>query len=270
MSSVKEGKTGVFEDEFSIRKANAKKLAAGYTKQKRFMECCYLSFATYLWFTQFIIVARYFVHSGEVNLVHLAWSPLMVFFAMTLADFIGGMAHWGLDTWGTPETVVFGKFIRSFREHHVDQVAMTKHDFIETNADTTLPLIPVLLLQRYYLFSANTHGNYEYNIDSENVGRHVFLLTLTIFIAITNEVHKWSHMAKPPVLARFLMRCHLILTPRVHRKHHRGNFDISYCITTGWLNGFLDAVKFWRLAESVVTALTGALPRANDQNLLGK
>ncbi|RNF15422.1 ubiquitin-conjugating enzyme variant Kua like proteinue [Trypanosoma conorhini] len=270
MNSESGNSSPVATGDHRIRKANAEKLAAGYTKKKRLMECCYLYISTYLWFTQFVIVARYFVHGGQADLLQLAWSPLMILCAMTLADFISGLAHWGLDTWGTPDTLIFGNFIRSFREHHVDQVAMTKHDFIETNADTTLPLIPLLLLQRYCLSRPNTHGKYEYNIHNGNVGGHVFLLTLTIFVALTNEVHKWSHMAKPPAVVRFLMSCHVILTPRGHRKHHTGNYDQSYCITTGWMNGILDYINFWRWAETVVTALTGEIPRANDQQLLGK
>ncbi|ORC89382.1 putative ubiquitin-conjugating enzyme variant Kua [Trypanosoma theileri] len=288
MKHMKGGEVPAPDGDPSVRKANAKKLAAGYTKKKRFLECCYLSLATYLWFTQFLVIARYFVHSGDAKITQLAWTPLMMVCAMTLADFIGGIAHWGLDTWGTPDTPVFGNFIRSFREHHVDQAAMTKHDFIETNADTTLPLIPVLLLQRYFLYygarssttaaAAQTIGeghsssssSYAYNVSNENVGMHVFLLTLTLCIAFTNEIHKWSHEAKPNPVARALMAHNVILTPLGHRRHHRDNHDISYCITTGWLNVFLDKVEFWRKAETVVTALTGAIPRANDQHLLGK
>ncbi|KAH9597518.1 B domain of TMEM189 [Trypanosoma melophagium] len=284
MKDMRGGELPAPDGDSTVRKENAKKLASGYTKKKRFLECCYLSLATYLWFTQFLVVARYFVHGGEANTIQLAWTPIMIFFAMALADFISGIAHWGLDTWGTPDTPVFGNFIRSFREHHVDQSAMTKHDFIETNADTTLPLIPVLLLQRYFLYYSvgsssssaqkqnvgEGNSSYMYNVRNENVGGHVFLLTLTLFIAFTNEIHKWSHEAKPNPLARVLMAYNIILTPRGHRKHHRDNHDISYCITTGWLNGLLDKVEFWRKAETVVTALTGALPRANDQQLLGK
>ncbi|KEG11916.1 putative ubiquitin-conjugating enzyme variant Kua [Trypanosoma grayi] len=270
MSGKTGGESPAREGDPTVRKANAKKLAAGYTKKKRFLECCYLSVATYLWFTQFIGVARYFVHSGEAQLVQLAWIPLMIVSAMALADFISGIAHWGLDTWGTPDTMVFGNFIRSFREHHVDQVAMTKHDFIETNADTTLPLIPVLLLQRYFLNCPNVHNKYIYNVHNGNVGGHVFLLTLTLFVAFTNEFHKWAHEVKPNVVARFLMSKNLILTPLVHRKHHRDNYDSGYCITTGWMNSGLDRIDFWRKAEVVVTALTGEIPRANDQWMLGK
>lgn len=257
------------ETDFTLRKKNAKELAAGYTRKKRFMEYCYLSVGSFLWFTQFIIVARYFVHSGEVSKTQLLLSFFSFISAMFCAEFIGGLAHWAFDTWGSPKTFFFGTFIRSFREHHVDQSAITRHDFVETNADTMLPLIPVLLLQRYFIYCTNEHGKYPYNIHPENVAGHVFLLIVTLFVAITNEIHKWAHQKRPHVFARVLIFCNIVLNPIVHRKHHSGNYDCSYCITTGWMNWYLDKINFWRKAEAVITALTGAIPRANDKKLLG-
>jgi hypothetical protein len=68
---------------------------------------------------------------------------------MVVADIFSGFIHWGLekscdsfcifsiylffrfDTWGTINTPVFGRFIRSFREHHLDAYEMCNHDFIE-------------------------------------------------------------------------------------------------------------------------------------------
>ncbi|EPY33130.1 ubiquitin-conjugating enzyme E2 variant [Strigomonas culicis] len=259
------------EADLSVRKANAQKLAAGYTKTKRFCECCYLSLATFLWLSNCVATGRYFVFASDAKFTVLIYMPLYIAAAMALADLVSGLAHWGLDTWGTPDTVIFGNFIRSFREHHVDQTAMCKHDFIETNADTTLPLLPVLIGQFVLLRMANHSGNgYSVNLHRDNVGIHVFLNTLALFVAFTNEIHKWSHQFKQAPLVRSMMGYGLLLSPVAHRKHHKDPYDCSYCITTGWLNPPLDAIRFWRGLEFVVSALTGAVPRANDQSMLGK
>lgn len=270
-SNLRSGELKTREIDPSVRRSNAKKLAAGYTKKKRAMECCYLSLSTLFWCLNFIAVGRYFVVSNDANLMQLVWMPLCITAAAALADFISGLAHWGLDTWGTVDTPVFGVFIRSFREHHVDQTAMCKHDFIETNADTTLPLLPLLILQRYYICKQNAGmNNYAYNIHNRNVGSHVFLLTLTFLIAITNEIHKWSHQIRQVLVIRWCMKWGILLSPVAHRRHHKDPFDRSYCITTGWINPLLDTISFWRYLEQIVTALTGAIPRANDQAMLGK
>lgn len=267
------GETVAREGDPSVRKANAQKLAAGYTKTKRFMEWCYLSTSTFLWCYNIIAVGRYFTRATDANLMQLVWMPLYVLGAMTLADLVSGLAHWGLDTWGTPATPVFGNFIRSFREHHVDQTAMCKHDFVETNADTTLPLLPAVFLEFVLLrFVSNKSGNGydQYNLHAGNVGLHVFALTFFLLVAITNEIHKWSHQVKQAPAVRYMMSHGILLSPIAHRKHHKDPFDCSYCITTGWLNPLLDRIHFWRYLEALVTSATGEIPRANDQAMLGK
>ncbi|CAJ1008294.1 putative B domain of TMEM189, localization domain containing protein [Leishmania naiffi] len=259
------------EGDPSVRRANAKKLGAGYTKKKRLLECCYLSASTFLWCNNVISCGRYFVFASDANVMQLLWMPLFIIAAMTLADLVSGLAHWGLDTWGTPDTPIFGSFIRSFREHHVSQSAMCRHDFIETNADTTLPLLPLLLLQYSYVRSENHSGNgYVNNLHVRNIGAHVFFCTLFAFIAITNEIHKWAHQAKQPRIVRKAMDIGILLSPTAHRRHHKDPFDRTYCITTGWLNPLFDSTNFWRHLESLVSSITGEIPRANDQELLGK
>ncbi|KAG5502381.1 hypothetical protein JIQ42_05258 [Leishmania sp. Namibia] len=259
------------EGDPSVRRANAKKLAAGYTRKKRFLECCYLSASAFLWCSNVVSCGRYFVFSPDANAMQLLWMPLFIIAAMALADLVSGLAHWGLDTWGSPDTPIFGSFIRSFREHHVNQTAMCRHDFIETNADTTLPLLPVLLMQYACVHSTNHSGNgYAANLHVRNIGAHVFLCTFFLFVGITNEIHKWSHQAKQSRVVRKAMDIGIILSPISHRKHHKDPFDRTYCITTGWLNPLLDSVNFWRRLESLVSSVTGAVPRSNDQALLGK
>src|SRR5690348_9513216 len=59
------------------------------------------------------------------------WLALCAFMVgFVAADFVSGFVHWAADTWGTPEWPVIGKaLIRPFREHHVDEKEITRHDF---------------------------------------------------------------------------------------------------------------------------------------------
>jgi ubiquitin-conjugating enzyme E2 variant len=61
-----------------------------------------------------------------------------------------------------------------------------------------------------------------------------------------------------------LQRCHLILPPEHHARHHSAPFDQHYCITVGWMNVPLQRIGFFRMLERFVTAATGALPRHDD------
>src|SRR6266851_987243 len=78
-------------------------------------------------------------------------SPWLVLSAVLLAylaaDLVSGVVHWAGDSWGTPEWPLFGSsLIRPFREHHVEQTAITRHDFIETNGSNCLVSTPVALV----------------------------------------------------------------------------------------------------------------------------
>ena len=47
----------------------------------------------------------------------------------------------------------------------------------------------------------------------------------------------------------------LILSPAVHAQHHRGDFSHGYCVTTGWLNPALDALRVLPRCERVLRGL---------------
>ena len=260
----------------SIRKENAKKLAEGYSATKRTVEVCSVLSFCFLYGSEVVRIGRWFVHTNHLHeanddannnttmTVLLVQSVCSFFIAVAAADFFSGVAHWALDTWGSPSTAVFGALIRSFREHHVDQMAITRHDVIETNGDNTMAVLPILLwlcfqpIQSCSLFHSTS-----------SIVLHVFLTSLVLFVALTNQFHKWAHQASPPPLPiRMLMNRSIILSPRNHRVHHSGEFEKYYCITTGWLNYPLDAIGFWRIAEKVITAVTGAIPRADDKDTL--
>ncbi len=182
----------------------------------------------------------------------LALSAFMV--GYVFADFISGFVHWAADTWGTPDWPVIGKaLIRPFREHHVDEKEITRHDFVETNGNNCFvsiaPAAGAALLPQAgagWFFAAAT----------------IFALCLSIFG--TNQFHKWSHMDEPPRAVALLQRANLILPPEHHALHHSAPYAKYYCITVGWLNEALFRLRFFQTLERAITALTGMVPREDD------
>jgi len=177
-----------------------------------------------------------------------------------LADFISGVVHWSADTWGSTDWPIVGQsLIRSFREHHVDQKAITRHDFIETNGNNCLISLPILFsLYFVHLDSASKATLFFF----------VLTISLTSFIFLTNQFHKWSHEDKVPDIIQWLQKSHLILPKNHHDYHHVFPYTSNYCITNGWMNPLLSRVHFFPRLESMITRLTGAEPRKNDLALV--
>jgi len=237
------------------KREKQKLLSAKYTPEKRRME----KIAIAVFFSLFTVSlvrlwqATIFGAQGNAYL----W-PLSFLLGWVLADLASGLVHWALDTWGSIDTPVVGAtFIRSFREHHVDPVAMCKHDFVETNGDSCLAASPAVL--------ACALAPHAWLLEDRLA---FFLVGATVWGALgavlTNQFHKWSHERSRPALVSALQQAHLVLPPRHHNAHHTPPFDCYYCITTGWLNPLLTVTRFWRLFESVIVACTGAEPRIDD------
>ena len=230
---------------------DAGELEAGYTTQHRTYEICGMVAATgaCAW-----LIAALLSSGASAG----AWLPLAILTGILMSDFISGFVHWLFDTWGSLDTPVFGKLaIRTFRHHHVDEKAITRHDFIETNGhNITLTTIWSLVGVAILRFQA-VIGNVEaFMCDA--------LLSAVFFTAITSQVHKWAHEDAPPSLISFLQRTGLLLGPTHHAVHHAAPYNRNYCITVGWLNAPLRAVRFFETLERLITMVTGALPRADD------
>lgn len=180
--------------------------------------------------------------------------PLAILVGYLGADFISGFFHWLFDTWGRPGTPLIGRtLVRTFREHHVDPLAITRHDFVETNGSNMLAGAALTALG--------------FALRGSDRGANLLaccLLSTALFLAMTSQIHKWAHMAEPPAMVRLLQRSRMLLSKEAHALHHAAPFVHSYCITCGWLNGPLSFLRFFRVLESLVTAVTGALPRADD------
>jgi ubiquitin-conjugating enzyme E2 variant len=181
----------------------------------------------------------------------LAISAFMLGFVA--ADFVSGFVHWTADTWGTADWPIIGTaLIRPFREHHVDEKEITRHDFIETNGNNCFisiaPAACAALLPdgTVWFFAAAV----------------TFSMCFAIFG--TNQFHKWAHMEKPPRIVRSLQRGGLILSPDHHAVHHTAPYAKYYCITVGWLNEPLFRLRFFQSLERIVGRVTGLVPREDD------
>ena len=171
-----------------------------------------------------------------------------------LADFFAGIVHWFADTWGSVHWPVVGPtLIRSFREHHVDQNAITRHDFVETNGSSALAVLPLLLTAIFYQPTTQLAIFF--------VGTAAWLCA---FIVFTNQFHKWAHTSKNSQFVSLLQNSQIILPRKHHARHHAGKFDRDYCITSGWLNPLLNKIGFFSGLEYLVSRMTGAIPREED------
>lgn len=182
---------------------------------------------------------------------HPATLVAMALLGYVLSDLVSGLVHWSFDTWGSPETPVLGPaFIHHFRVHHTDPLDITRHGFVATNGNNCLATMPVLA-GALCLPAGSEAGQ-------------ILVLALCLGVFGTNQFHKWAHAEQVSPLVAHLQRWHLVLPVAHHDVHHHHPYMGHYCITTGWLNGLLDAVGFFRGAEWLIAAVTGARPRASD------
>ncbi|MFZ5471169.1 MAG: fatty acid desaturase family protein [Myxococcota bacterium] len=234
-----------------LKQQDAKALAEGYSRAFRRVEIgSILSFAVLM----VLLGVKVAPHGGE--------SPWLLLAAMLCgylaADFVSGFVHWLADTWGSLSTPLVGKtLIRPFREHHVDEKAMTRHDFVETNGANCLISLPAALVALAIPLGPG-HWHWLRLFGATFLGAMIF------WVMATNQFHKWSHMDEPPTLVAWLQRLHLILPPAHHAIHHTAPFAKYYCITVGWLNWPLTKLHFFPTLERMMTATLGWLPRQDD------
>lgn len=155
--------------------------------------------------------------------------------------------------------------MRPFREHHLDPSSITRHDWIETNGDNFMITLPILLKLTWIFASSNeAEIKIEYPFCA-------YLFLCSIFVAITNQIHKWSHTYFGlPFWVELLQNYHIILPKKHHRIHHVSPHETYYCITTGWLNWPLEKIKFWSTLESAIELITGYKPREDDMKWANK
>ncbi|MGZ4680352.1 MAG: fatty acid desaturase CarF family protein [Ilumatobacteraceae bacterium] len=154
---------------------------------------------------------------------------MLVVVAYGVADLASGVVHFLLDNFGSPDTPVIGqKFVKPFRDHHDDPMAMTRGDFIAVNADNVFICLPVIIPT--VLFLEPHHHPYS----------GVFIVGLVAGVIMTNQLHKWAHMPVVPRVVAAAQRTGIVLSKQHHSVHHSGEYDRNYCITWGRLDTVLN------------------------------
>ena len=188
------------------------------------------------------------------------WVPLVFIGGIAVADFASGLVHWGADTWGRADLPVIGpRLLVPFRVHHLNPDDFLRRRFLDTNGDVAAVTIPALVaLMVIPLDSASAHVVAVGGFACCALG------------GMTNQIHQWAHMPSPPAVVRALQQAGVLLRPSEHAGHHRGPYDTQYCITTGWCNRPLEALRFFQRLENVVTCLSGVVPRADERSLAAR
>lgn len=188
---------------------------------------------------------------------HGTWLlPLAFLLGYVTADFVSGFVHFLADNIGSTKTPFFGAvFIRPFREHHIDPLAITRHDFLEVNGANCLISLPVLI-GTYYLVPVG-------GLATTFFAAYIGLFLFGIFL--TNQFHSWAHAPAAPRWIRGLQRSGLILGPEHHARHHTPPFNTYYCITCGWLNPILARTRFFeRIKEPLRRVLEPIAGKADE------
>lgn len=206
-------------------------------------------------FTAVGLIIAHFVSVWQHRSNWTIWQLLAVALAWPAADFVSGIVHWLADTWGSEKFPILGpRFIRPFRVHHDTPSSFLECNFFDTNGDTCLVAIPILV-SLFWLPLNSIWG----------ISLLTFGVCFCAFAIPTNQIHQWAHMPQPPSWVRILQRCGIVLSNEEHARHHTLPYEGHYCITTGFCNHWLERVHFFRGIERLITAVTGIPPRLEEQ-----
>ena len=163
------------------------------------------------------------------------------------ADLLSGTAHWFCDTFFDERTPAIGKIlILPFRDHHVHPRRITQYRFIEQDTTNFFIMMPLLLIALQ--LNAPSPGS------SPSLFWSAFLCALALGSYATNLFHKWAHASTVPPGVRWLQRRGLILAPGRHQTHH-GDYSKGFCVTSGWMNPLLAAIRFFPRLEAAARSL---------------
>ncbi len=168
---------------------------------------------------------------------------ILFILAVEAVDFAVGVVHWALDKYWDYDHQRLGGLVKTFRGHHVDPELMLKHGILKSN-NNALPVGVVMALLMFTLESPNLIW---------------FFIFFVVFGAYSATIHQWAHRDDLPAAIKKLQDWNVLISPKLHEKHHEGYWS-HYCAITGHWNPILDKVNFWRRVEYVIYRLTNAVP----------
>ena len=175
------------------------------------------------------------------------WVPVALLGGVALADFSSGQLHWTADTWGRSDLPLIGaRILVPFRVHHVNPDDFLRRAFLDTNGDVAaLAILPLL------------------------TGLWVPLGTTQVQVvalagwgfcamgAMTNQIHQWARVPRPPRAVAVLQAVRLLLRPHDPARHHGRPYDGEYCITTGWCNRSLEGRRIPSTSRRLMRRFAG-------------
>lgn len=189
-------------------------------------------------------------------------SALLALLALPLgfvaADLFTGFGHFFADNFASVDTPIIGHaLVFRFRQHHEDQNIICGLTFRELNGGLTLLFAPILAAVVALVPVSQSLGG---------AALGVFVLSMAVFGAGTNQIHRWAHDGRCPAWVKPLQRSGLFLSPLHHAGHHKAPHHLRFCITSGWLNGLLDRARVWHHLADLLIAL--GVPQA-DESVMG-
>jgi ubiquitin-conjugating enzyme E2 variant len=174
-----------------------------------------------------------------------------VVLGVVAADFVTGFLHWLCDTFFAEDTPFIGRaVIEPFREHHRDPLAMTRRAFLRVSNSNVVATSVMLVAVRCWRAGATA---------PPSVFTDAWITSLACALWLTNQLHKWAHVAHVPRPVARLQALGLILRPTHHARHHAASHGRAFCVTTGWLNPLLDGAHVFEALERLIRVL-GRIP----------
>ncbi len=152
-----------------------------------------------------------------------------------IADIVSGFAHFLEDNLDIEHWPVIGPLIIApNRRHHDRPLAFARDGFLSRNGTTWLAALPLVAIWFWV------------------AGFSFVWLSASIGMLMASQIHYWAHVPSAPLPVRAAQATGFFTSPAVHYRHHRPPHACGYCVVSGWLNPWLDAVRFWTVPAALM------------------